>query len=98
MLNGEEYHWDVYNKSGEESHKIYFKGYNTSPCFYLKSGKNRYRIYCDNDDIKMFPITEAHWIDEYLKDYCSCKSSTASCWAIALGYTSRPENYPFNEI
>ena len=98
ILNGEEHHWDVYDESGRESHKIYFKGFESKPSFYLKSGHNCYRIDCDNDDIKVLQITETHSMDEYLKNNCSCISSQVSCWAIALGYTNRSENYPFNEM
>jgi len=98
ILNDEEHHWDVYDKSGRDTHKIYFKGYKSTPSFYLKSGQNSFRIDCDVDDIKVLPITETHKLDTYLKDKCSCISSQASCWAKAIYYTSRPDKPPFDEM
>ena len=98
ILNGEDHHWDVYDENGRESQKVYFKGYKSTPSFYLKSGENRFRVDCDADDIKVLPITETHKMDTYLEDNCYCVSSQASCWAVALYYTSRPEKPPFDEM
>jgi len=98
ILNGEEHHWDVYDKNGREAHEIYFEGYKSTPCFYLKSGENCFRIDCGHDDIKTIPITETHKFDTYMKDNCSCVSSQASCWAVAVYYTKRRDKSPFNEM
>ena len=98
ILKGDDHHWDVYDESGEESHKVYFKGYETAPSFYLKSGENCYRVDCNYDDIKVLPINKTHKMNTYLKNYCNCTASQASCWAVALGYTNRPEKHPFNEM
>ncbi len=98
ILNGEDHHWDVYDDAGQESHKIYFEGYKSTPSFYLKSGENRFRIDCNVDDIKVLPITETHMLGTYLKDNCYCVSSQASCWAIAVYYTTKPDKPPFDEM
>ena len=98
ILNDECYHWDIYDKNGRETHEIYFEGVKSTPSFYLKSGRNCYRIDCYNDDIKVIPITAAHTMDSYIKKYCYCISSQASCWAKAIYYTSRPDKPPFNEM
>jgi hypothetical protein len=98
ILNGEDYHLDIYDRSGKESHKIYFKGCKSMPCFYLKSGENCYRIDCTDDKIHVNPITETHSMENYLKNNCNCISSESTCWATAIYYTSRPEKPPFNEM
>ncbi len=98
ILNGEDHHWDVYDKSGRDTHKVYFEGYKSTPSFYLKSGQSCFRVDCDVDDIKVLPITETHKMDTYLNDKCSCISSQASCWAKAIYYTSRPDKPPFSEM
>jgi len=98
ILNGEDHHWDVYDESGRDIHKVYFEGYKSTPSFYLKSGENSFRIDCDVDVIKVLPITETHKMDTYLKDKCYCISLQASCWAIAIYSTSRPDKSPFNEM
>jgi hypothetical protein len=96
ILNGEDHHWDIYDKNGEETNKVYFKGFNSTPSFYLKSGKKFYRFDCNLDNIKVLPITESHKMEDYLKDNCNCISPQASCWAVNIHYTSRPDKYPFN--
>ena len=96
ILNGEKHYWNIYDESGRDVHKVYFKGYNITPSFYLKSGQNYYRIDCDYDDIKVLPITETHKLDTYLKDYCNCNSSQASCWAIAIYHTRESDKPPFD--
>ena len=98
ILNGEEHHWDVYDESGRDIHKVYFEGYQSTPSFYLKSGEHPFRIDCDVDDIKVLPITETHKIDTYLRDNCACISPQASCWAKAIYSTSRPDKPPFDEM
>lgn len=98
ILNGEDHHWDVYDENGKEAHTVYFKGYKSTPSFYLKTGENRFRIDCNVDGIKAIPITEVHTLDTYIKENCYCISSQASCWAKAIYYTSRPDKPPFNEM
>jgi len=98
ILNGEEHHWDIYDESGKESHKVYFKGYESTPSFYLKSKQNCFRIDCDYNDIKSVPITETHKLDTYMKDNCNCISSQAACWAVAIYCTTEPDKPPFNEM
>ena len=98
ILNGREHHWDIFDESGRDKHIVYFKGYKSLPSFYLKSGQNCYRINCNYDSIKILPITETHNMNIYIKDKCSCISSQASCWAVAIYTTSRGEKPPFNEM
>ena len=90
VLNGEEHHWDIYDKSGRDVHKVYFKGYRSTPSFYLKSGQNCFRVDCNYDDIKVLPIAETHKMDTYIKKNCNLNSSQASCWAIAIYSTISP--------
>ena len=98
ILNGEDHHWDIYDENRIESHKVYFEGYKSTPSFYLKSGEDRFRIDFDIDKIIVLQITENHRMDTYLETKCHCISSKASCWAVSLYYTSRPEKTPFNEM
>jgi hypothetical protein len=98
ILNGREHHWDIYDESGRDKHIVYFEGYKSLPSFYLKSEQNCYKIDCDYDSIKILPITETHKMNIYIKDKCSCISSKASCWAVAIYTTSRGEKPPFNEM
>ena len=98
ILNGEEHHWDIYNKSERDTHKVYFKGYKSTPSFYLNSGENCFRIDCNYDDIKVLPISKTHTMNTYLKEYCYCISSQASCWAVAIYSTSMGEKPPFSEM
>ena len=98
IINDENYDFDIYDKDRKEDHEIYFEGLRCTPCFYLKSGEDRYKINCDNNGIKIIPITESHTLKGYLKKNCNCKSSQATCWAKAVSYTSRPDKPPFNEM
>ena len=96
ILNGEDHHWDIYDKNGKEANKVYFKGFKSAPSFYLKSGENFYRVDCNFDNIKVLPITKSHKMEDYIKNKCDCISSQASCWAVDIYYTSRPDKHPFN--
>ena len=96
ILNGEEHHLDIYDKSGRDKHNVYFKGHKSTPSFYLKSGEDCFRIECEYDDIKVIPITETRKMDTYLKDNCNCNSPQASCWAIAIYSTSELDKPPFD--
>ena len=98
ILNDVLHQWDIYYKNGREAHEVYFKGNNCTPCFYLKSGENSYRINCDKKGIKILPVTKVHTIDEFIKKNCNCVSSKASCWAKDVYYTSRPDKPPFDEM
>jgi hypothetical protein len=98
ILNDEYHHWDIYDKDGKETHKIYFKGERICPSFYLKCGKNCYKINCDNRGIKSIPITEDHTLSKFLKENCYCNSPQASCWAKSVYFTSRPDKPPFDEM
>lgn len=97
-LNGEEYHFDIYDKSGQEAHEVYFEGHKCKPSFYLKSQENSFRIDFRDKEIKKIPITKNHKFDTYVRDNCSCKSSDASCWAAAVYYTKRRDKSPFDEM
>jgi hypothetical protein len=98
ILNDEDHHWDIYDNTERDTNKIYFKGYKCTPSFYLKSGDSCFRIDCNYDGFEFLPIEESHSMDGYLKDFCHCKSLKASCWAIAIYYTSRREKPPFCEM
>lgn len=98
ILNGEDHHWDIYDESGREAHKVYFEGYKSAPSFYLKSGENCFRVDCDYDKIHVLPIIETHTLDTYVKDNCHCTSSQTSCWATAIYYTKTPDKPPFDDM
>jgi hypothetical protein len=98
ILNDEHHHWDIYDKDGKETHKIYFKGDKSCPSFYLKYGENCYRIICEKDGIKVAQITEDHNQDNYLKEKCNCISKQSSCWAKSVYFTSRPDKPPFDKM
>jgi hypothetical protein len=96
ILNGEVYNWDVYDETNKVVYIIYFKGINCEPCFYLKTNDKSFRIECNYNEIKIYPITSPNLLKTYIKEYCSCKSSDASCWAKSLYNTSRPDKTPFD--
>lgn len=95
-LNGKMHQWDIYDISGRDAHKVYFKGTKCVPIFYLKSSDNRYRIDCGNNDIQIVSIIETHKNDSNFKKDCICDSSQTSCWAIAIYSTCEPEKSPFD--
>jgi len=98
ILNNEQYSFNVYDKDGLESDKIYFKGYEITPSFYLKSQEQCFRVDFKSNKINILPINESHVMEIYIKNYCSFISPQSSCWAVAKYYTSRPEKPPFNEM
>lgn len=98
IVNGEDHHWDIYDKFERDTHKVYFKGHKSTPSFYLKSGEDCFRVDCNNDGFKVLPIKENHKMDSYLKDYCNCNSLQTSVWAIAIYSTSMGEKPPFSEM
>jgi len=98
ILNDEKYHLDVYDKQGNEAHKIFLKGGNITPSFYIKSERNCYRVDCKHKDIKAVKITEKHNIEDYLKNNCSCNSAQAVLWAVNIFYTKTPDKPPFDTM
>jgi len=98
ILNSIEHNFDIYDKNGVEAHKIYFKGYKITPSFYLTFGEKSFKIDCALDDIKIIPIIKTHEMKNYIEKNCSFASLDASCWAVAVYYTSRPEKPPFDEM
>jgi hypothetical protein len=98
ILNSIEHNFDIYDKNGLEAHKIYFKGYKITPSFYLTFGEKSFKVDCKIDGIKIMPITKTHDMKKYIEKNCSHTSLEASCWAVAVYYTSRPEKPPFDEM
>ena len=98
ILNDKKHHWAVYDENGIESHEIYFEGVNINPSFYLKSGRNSYRIDFKKDGIEFILISNVYEKDTYLKENCNFNSPQCSCWAKAIYYTSRPDKPPFDEM
>ena len=80
-LNNELYSFNIYDKNGMESDKIYFKGSEITPSFYLKSKKQSFRVDFKTDKIDIVQINENHVIDVYIKNFCSFISPHSSCWA-----------------
>jgi hypothetical protein len=98
LINNEEFNYEIYNKIGLESLKIYFQGKNFETSFFLKTKSKNFRIDFGNNGIKFIPISIIQNISIYIKNHCNCKSSQASCWANAIYYTSKSEKSPFNEM
>lgn len=98
ILNGEHYSFDIYDKEGIESDKVYFKGSKIYPCFYLKSDEKSFRIDFKIDKINILQINENHNMQKYIKDFCNFNSLNSSCWAVSKYHTSRPEKPPFNTM
>jgi len=98
ILNNEQYNFNIYDKEGEESDKIYFKGSKIAPNFYLKTDDQSFRVDFRTDKINIIQINESHVMEAYIKNFCSFISPQSSCWAISKYYTSRPEKPPFNEM
>ena len=97
-LNNEQYNFNVYDKDGVESDKIYFKGSKITPSFYLKINFQSFRVDFKPDKINIIKINENQMMEVYIKNYCSFISPQSSCWAVSKYYTSRPEKPPFNEM
>ena len=96
IINGDEHQWDIYDQNGRGSHKIYLKGHEIKPCFYLLDGDEHFRILCNIDKINVYKNSEKHNINLFLKD--NCISSKVSCWAVAIYTTSRKEKLPFCDM
>lgn len=97
-LNGEHYSLDIYNKEGRETHIIYFEGLNCIPCFYLRVGKEEFKIKFYVKNIIASKIKKIENLELYLKKECNFNSTKASCWAKDVFFTSRPDKFPFNEM
>ncbi len=97
-LNNEQYDFNLYDKDGVESDKIYFKGIKITPSFYLISKEKRFRVDFKNNKINIIPINEIHQTENYIKNNCSFISHQSICWAISKFYTSKPEKPPFNQM
>jgi len=98
IINNEQYNFNIYDKDGIESDKIYFKGSEITPSFYLKYQEQSFRIDFKTDKINILPINESHVMEMYIKNYCSFISPQSSCWAVTKYYTSIPEKPPFNDM
>ena len=97
-LNNEQYEFNLYDKDGVESDKIYFKGTKIIPSFYLISKEKRFRVDFKNNKINIIPINEIHQTEKYIKNNCSFISPESICWAISKFYTSKPEKPPFDQM
>jgi len=95
-IDGNEHHWNIYDRSGRDNHKIYFKGCGIIPSFYLKLEDKNYRIDFNNKEIKVIQIEGGSDIDSYIKKNCNIPSSQARCWAIDIYHTCNPDDFPFD--
>lgn len=96
ILNGEKYNLDIYDKNGNETHNVFFKGINITPSFYIKSEGNCFRVDCKNNDIKIIRANEEYNIEDYLKNNCSYNSPQTVLWAVNVFYTKTPDKPPFD--
>ncbi len=79
ILNNEQYNFNVYDKDGMESDKIYFKGSEITPSFYLKTPEQGFRVDFKTDKINILPINKNHEMETYIKNYCSFSSPKSLC-------------------
>ena len=91
-INGEKYQFDIYDKNGRESLRIYLKGKKIEPSFYLLDNKVNYNILCleNGINIKKIPREEIN-----KEKFSNCISRDISCWAVNIYMTSRKEKPPF---
>ena len=92
MINGEEHQFDIYDQNGRESHKIFLKGNQIKPCFYLIDDKNYFKILCNFNEIIVTKKSKG-----YNKN-CNCISKKISCWGVDIYTTSRKEKSPFCDM
>jgi len=98
MINGEEHQFDIYDQNGRESHKIYLKGNQIEPCFYLIDDKNNFKILCKiNEIIVIKKLKESNRKFKFNKN-CNCISTKISCWGVDIYMTSRKEKSPFCDM
>lgn len=98
MINNEEYHWELYDKDGKDAHKIYLKGNQIEPCFYLEIGDDKYSINFFYDKIVIKKIIKNYDHISYLRENYNFQSNNVSCWAVAIYMTSRKEEKPFCDM
>ena len=67
LINNEEFNYEIYNKTGLESCKIYFQGKNIEPSFFLKTKSKNFRIDFKINGIKFIPISITQDISIYIK-------------------------------
>jgi hypothetical protein len=94
-INGEKHQWDIYDKNGRESHKIYLKGQKIEPCFYLINTTNSYRIVCNKKDINIKKLSKENKNKVLQKNIFDCISQDVECWGVKIYMTSRAEKSPF---
>lgn len=95
-IDGDEHCWNIYDESGRDNHKIYFKGNGIVPSFYLKSEEKSYKIDFDSKEIKVHELAGINDINSYVKKNCNVPSSQATCWAIDIYHTCNPDDFPFD--
>lgn len=95
-INDEEHQWDIYDQKGRDAHKIYLKGQQIEPCFYLIDGNNCYKIHCKINEINIKKLSEENKIKFSNKDVFNCISSDINCWGVNIYMTSRVEKPPFS--
>ena len=88
----------IYDENGTESCFVYFKGSFCKPVFYLKTGKDSYKITFEYDKIVTDQILNKHEIFDFIKNNCNLKSNDATCWGEAIFYSKRPDKPPFDEM
>lgn len=98
IIDGENYKFNIYDEKGIESHKIYLKGNNVDPCFYLILDDVYYKILCKNDDIIISRRFRELNNNLNLNDIINFDSSNISCWAINIYITSRKEKSPYCDM
>jgi hypothetical protein len=94
-INGEKYNWEIYDKNGKDSHRIYLKGQQIEPCFYMIDSKNLYKIFCKKNDIDIKKLSKENKNKIFEKDINNCISSDITCWGVNIYMTSRKEKSPF---
>ena len=98
MINGEKHQFDIYDKNGRESHKIYLKGNMVTPCFYILDDEIYFKILCNNNDIIVTKKSKEYNNKFNLSEIYNCISTKISCWAVNIYMTSRTEKPPFCDM
>ncbi len=92
-INNENYNWDIYDQNGRDMHKIYLKGKEIEPCFYLIDQKETYEIICKLNKIIVNKISNNNGFHVEYKN--NCISSKVTFWGVNTYRTSRKEKSPF---
>jgi len=98
VIDGENYKFEIYDENGRESHKIYLKGNNIFPCFYLILDDVYFEILCKNTDIIISRKFREFGNNFNLNDIINLDSTNVSCWAINVCMTSRKEKNPYCDM